>query len=184
MELALGHDQRPITVSRRNAHRRALRPRLEIDGGPQYTCICSIPTSTATRPEDRELTARLYGGDQRVRIRQELLLGVGGVRALRALGIVPGVLHLNEGHSAFAGLEMVRQRMEREGIGFEEARRRVARQVVFTTHTPVPAGHDRFSDALIEEHLGPLRDALGLSSRPAHGARDASTRTTRTKNSA
>ena len=114
------------------------------------------------QPEDRELTARLYGGDNRVRIRQELLLGVGGVRALQNLGISPGVMHLNEGHSAFAALELVRLRMASEGIGAEEAKRRVASQVVFTTHTPVPAGHDRFSQELIEEHLGPLREALEL----------------------
>jgi starch phosphorylase len=116
-------------------------------------------------PEDRELTARLYGGDQRIRIRQELLLGVGGVRALVAAGIAPSVIHLNEGHSAFATLELVRRRMDLEGIGVDEALRRVAAQVVFTTHTPVPAGHDRFSPELIEEHLGPLRDGLGLSPR-------------------
>ena len=114
-------------------------------------------------PEDRELTARLYGGDQRVRIRQELLLGIGGVKALAALGISPGVVHLNEGHSAFASLELVRRRMEIEGINFDEAMRRVSSQVVFTTHTPVPAGHDRFGAELIEEHLGPVRDALGMS---------------------
>jgi starch phosphorylase len=112
--------------------------------------------------EDRELTARLYGGDDRVRIRQELLLGVGGVRALQALGITPGVIHLNEGHSAFATLELVHERMLREGTGAWDAIRSVAAQVVFTTHTPVPAGHDRFPAHLIEEHLGPLRDALGL----------------------
>jgi starch phosphorylase len=115
------------------------------------------------QPEDRELTSRLYGGDERVRIRQELLLGVGGVRALAAMGIVPGVLHLNEGHSAFATLELVRQRMEREGVDAWEAIRRVSPQVVFTTHTPVPAGHDCFSRELIDEHLGPLRESLGLS---------------------
>ena len=72
-------------------------------------------------PEDRELTSRLYGGDGRVRIRQELLLGVGGFRALRAMGITPGVLHLNEGHSGFALLEAVRHRMEEEGVAFREA---------------------------------------------------------------
>jgi glycogen phosphorylase len=114
-------------------------------------------------PEDRELTSRLYGGDGRERIRQELLLGVGGFRALRAMGITPGVLHLNEGHSGFAVLEAIRCCMKDEGVGFDEAARRVSRQVVFTTHTPVPAGHDRFPADLIEEHLGPLRDALGLS---------------------
>ena len=114
------------------------------------------------KPEDRDLTARLYGGDSRVRIRQELLLGVGGVRVLHALGISPGVVHLNEGHSAFATLELIRQRMECEGINAHEAGRRVAAQVVFTTHTPVPAGHDRFSPDLLEEHVGPLREALRL----------------------
>jgi starch phosphorylase len=113
-------------------------------------------------PEDRDLTDRLYGGDMRVRIRQELLLGVGGVRALHALGISPGVVHLNEGHSAFASLELVRQRMTVEGIDAHEAARRVASQVVFTTHTPVPAGHDRFPPELVEEHLGPVREALGI----------------------
>src|SRR5262249_40452425 len=97
------------------------------------------------------------------RIRQELLLGVGGYRALRELGIHPGVIHMNEGHSAFAALEVARQRMDSEGIGFEEAAGRVAPRAVFTTHTPVPAGHDRFSPGLIEEHLGPLRESLGLS---------------------
>jgi starch phosphorylase len=117
------------------------------------------------QPEDRELTARLYGGDSRVRIRQELLLGVGGVRALAALGITPGVVHLNEGHSAFAVLELVRRRMELEGIDANEAIRRVSSRVVFTTHTPVPAGHDRFPAALVEEHLGPLRESIALAPR-------------------
>ena len=114
-------------------------------------------------PEDRELTARLYGGDERVRIRQELLLGVGGMRALGAMKISPGVVHLNEGHSAFAALELIRQRMSVEGVNAWEALRRVAAQVVFTTHTPVPAGHDRFPEHLVEEHLGPLRCELGLT---------------------
>jgi starch phosphorylase len=114
-------------------------------------------------PEDRQLTSRLYGGDQRVRIRQELLLGVGGVKALAAMGITPGVVHLNEGHSAFAALELIRLGMDVEGVDAFEALRRVAAHVVFTTHTPVPAGHDRFSADLVEEHLGPLRDALRVS---------------------
>ena len=114
-------------------------------------------------PEDRELTSRLYGGDGRVRIRQELLLGVGGVRALREMGVTPGVYHMNEGHSGFAVLEAIRTRMVDEGISFDQAVPTVAREVVFTTHTPVPAGHDRFHADLIEEHLGPLREALGIS---------------------
>ncbi len=119
-----------------------------------------VPENTE---EDRKLTSRLYGGDSRNRIRQELLLGVGGYRALKAMGITPGVLHLNEGHSAFGVLEAIRSRMEEEGINFMQAAPRVAREVVFTTHTPVPAGHDRFNADLIEEHLGPLRDSLHIS---------------------
>jgi starch phosphorylase len=113
--------------------------------------------------EDRNLTARLYGGDVRTRIRQELMLGVGGLRALSALGIEPGAIHLNEGHSAFAPLEMVRRRMKTEGLSFAAALREVTAQTFFTTHTPVEAGHDRFDARLMEEHLGPLRDELGLS---------------------
>lgn len=114
-------------------------------------------------PEDRQLTSRLYGGDHRTRIRQELIAGVGGVRALRAMGVTPGVYHLNEGHSAFAPLEVIRQYMKDNGYGFYDALRVVAQQTVFTTHTPVPAGHDRFDPGLVEEHLGPLREELGLS---------------------
>ncbi|MEX2560463.1 MAG: alpha-glucan family phosphorylase [Pirellulales bacterium] len=125
-----------------------------------YLLDCDVEGNS---PEDRELTSRLYGGDHRTRIRQELVLGVGGVRALQALGITPGVFHLNEGHSAFATLEAIRAMMESDGLSFDEALRDVAQHTVFTTHTPVPAGHDRFDAGLIEEHLGPLRDRLGIS---------------------
>src|SRR5580658_9727903 len=114
-------------------------------------------------PEDRELTSRLYGGDGRTRNRQELLLGVGGFRALNAMGTSPGVLHLNEGHSGFAVFEAIRNRMVEEGLDFNTAASQIPREVIFTTHTPVPAGHDRFNADLIEEHLGPLRDQLGIS---------------------
>ncbi len=120
-------------------------------------------------PEDLETTSRLYGGDARTRIRQELLLGVGGYRALKAMGITPGVLHLNEGHSGFAVFEAIRSRMEEEGLDFYSAARQIPREVIFTTHTPVPAGHDRFSPDLIEEHLGPLRDAVGHLARKPDG---------------
>jgi len=89
--------------------------------------------------------------------------GVGGVRALRAMGITPGVYHLNEGHSAFATLDAIRERMKDDGMSFDVALRDVAQHTVFTTHTPVPAGHDYFDKNLLEEHLGPLRDELGIS---------------------
>jgi starch phosphorylase len=159
LELA-SRDGRPITVTI-ETRTGAIDARVWKLAVGRSTLLLLDTNVDANLQEDRELTARLYGGDDRVRIRQELLLGVGGVRALAALGISPSVVHLNEGHSAFAALELVRQRMHVEGIDALEAIRRIAPHVVFTTHTPVPAGHDRFSRALIEEYLGPLADALG-----------------------
>ena len=162
MEPAIGKDGMPVAVEifTRTGSIKAKVWRVKV-GRIDLLLLDSNVEGNA--PEDRQLTSRLYGGDGRVRIRQELLLGVGGFRALKAMGVTPGVLHLNEGHSAFVVLEAIRNRMEEEGIGFHQAVPYVAREVVFTTHTPVPAGHDRFNAGLIEEHLGPLRDALGLS---------------------
>ena len=116
----------------------------------------------ANSAADRELTARLYGGDQETRIQQEILLGVGGFRALAKLGIRPSVLHLNEGHSAFALLEWARQRVERDGLTAAAALREVRAASLFTTHTPVPAGHDHFRIDLVERHLEPLAGGLGI----------------------
>ncbi|MGC1449409.1 MAG: alpha-glucan family phosphorylase [Candidatus Sulfotelmatobacter sp.] len=162
MEVAIGKDGRPVVVEieTRSGRIRAKVWRVKV-GRRDLLLLDSDVEGNA--PEDRELTSRLYGGDLRIRIRQELLLGVGGLRALAALGISPGVLHLNEGHSAFAVLEAIRMRMQEEGLTFEAAVPRISREVVFTTHTPVPAGHDRFDAGLVEEHIGPLREALGLS---------------------
>ncbi len=115
-------------------------------------------------PALRGLTGRLYGGDERTRIQQEILLGIGGLRALRALGIRPQVLHLNEGHSAFATLERVRERVEEDGMTFDDALRETALHTVFTTHTPVEAGHDRFTPELVEGEIGWLRSRLGVDS--------------------
>jgi starch phosphorylase len=162
LELASGPDGRPIAVQI-ETRRGAIAARIWKACVGRVTLLLLDSDVDGNSPEDRQLTAHLYGGDNRVRIRQELLLGVGGVRALRALNIQPGVLHLNEGHSAFATLEIIRARMLSEGLAFDEARRHVAAQTVFTTHTPLPAGHDCFAAELLEEHLGPLRDALGLS---------------------
>ena len=113
-------------------------------------------------PEDRKLTARLYGGDQRIRIRQELVLGIGGTRALTKLGYQPCVIHMNEGHSAFAPLEFIRMRMAEDGQSFDDAMLKTVWHCCFTTHTPVPAGHDRFDWGLFDEHLGPIADQLGI----------------------
>ncbi len=99
-------------------------------------------------PEDREITHRLYGGDASVRIRQEMVLGLGGVRALRAVGLAPQVWHMNEGHAAFLILELVREGVKRAGLDFGGALEAAATQCVFTTHTPVAAGHDAFDTGL------------------------------------
>lgn len=162
MEPARDPDGKPITVSidTLDGQLQARVWLMRVGRVPLYLLDCDVE---GNRPEDRELTSRLYGGDVRTRIRQELVLGVGGVKALRALNIVPGVYHLNEGHSAFAPLEVIRERMTDEHMPFDEALREVAQQTVFTTHTPVPAGHDRFEGKLVEEHLGPLRNQLGIS---------------------
>jgi glycogen phosphorylase len=162
MELAIGTNGEAVTVQieSRSGLIRAKVWRMKV-GRCDLLLLDSKVEGNA--PEDAELTSRLYGGDARIRIRQELLLGIGGFRALKAVGITPGVLHLNEGHSGFAVLEAIRNRMQEEGLGFDEAVHRVSREVVFTTHTPVPAGHDRFGSSLVEEHLGPLREFLGLS---------------------
>jgi starch phosphorylase len=113
-------------------------------------------------PQDRELSARLYGGDQEMRIAQEIVLGIGGVRALRQLGIHPTVWHMNEGHSAFLVLELVREKVA-QGMPFEEAWREVRTQSVFTTHTPVPAGNDAFPLHLMEKYFSHFWPHLGLT---------------------
>ncbi|MCB8968626.1 MAG: alpha-glucan family phosphorylase [Ardenticatenaceae bacterium] len=113
-------------------------------------------------PWDRELSARLYSGDSEMRIRQEIMLGIGGIRALRSLGIYPSVYHMNEGHSAFLLLECIREKVA-EGLTFEEASNFVRQQSVFTTHTPVPAGHDAFGFHMIDQYFAGFWDQMGIS---------------------
>ncbi len=112
-------------------------------------------------PADRDITHRLYGGDQSTRIRQEIVLGIGGARALRKLGLQPAVWHLNEGHAAFLILELLREHLGR-GLPFNAALEAVAAQCVFTTHTPVAAGHDSFGHELVTTHLGDFIRELGV----------------------
>jgi len=165
---AIGPDGEPVVISvdTRSGKIFAKVWRVDVGRVPLYLLDADTPDN---RDEDRQLTSRLYGGDQRTRIRQEILLGIGGVRALEALGIKPSVIHMNEGHSAFAPLEFIRGRMEHDGLPFDEALRETAAMGVFTTHTPVPAGHDRFDSALVEEHVGPLADELGLDNQALMG---------------
>jgi starch phosphorylase len=120
----------------------------DVDGNPDWA---------------RAITDALYGGDRQHRIRQEIVLGVGGVRALRALGHEPTVFHLNEGHSAFLQLERMRELVEEEGVSREAALQRLRASTVFTTHTPVPAGNEVFDALLVERNVGPLVARCGWS---------------------
>jgi starch phosphorylase len=165
-----------------------IEPALAADGKP---CITAVPLGDRTvlvavwqvrmgrvklylldtsleenAPWDRDLSARLYGGDRETRIQQEIILGIGGVRALKAMGSDPAVFHLNEGHAAFVVLQRIRDLIE-HGSSFENALDEIRSTTVFTTHTPVPAGHDAFPFYLVEKHLagcwgtlGPNRDAF------------------------
>jgi starch phosphorylase len=110
----------------------------------------------------RDLSGHVYGGDQSNRIGQEILLGIGGVRLMRKLGITPSVFHMNEGHSAFLTLELLREQLQSKK-SLPEAEAFVRKHCVFTTHTPVPAGHDRFDRGLIEANLGRLATTMGMS---------------------
>jgi starch phosphorylase len=154
---------------------RELRVAVELPTGPVVARILRIQVGRVplylldthlekNRPEDRLITSRLYVGDREMRIKQELLLGVGGMRALTLLGVRPTVCHMNEGHSAFLALERIRQLMEQSKLDFGAAREAAAASTAFTTHTPVPAGNDEFTLELVDHQLRPLRESLGLTS--------------------
>jgi starch phosphorylase len=159
-----------------------IEPALRPDGTP---CVVAVPLGDRTvlaavwvvragrvrlylldtdlpenAPWDRELSARLYGGNQETRIQQEIVLGLGGVRALHALNVQPTVWHLNEGHAAFVVLQRIREALE-AGRDFDQAVTEVRRTTVFTTHTPVPAGHDAFPFHLVETYLAGAWGSLG-----------------------
>jgi glycogen phosphorylase len=148
----LGRDGAPLLVSfpyaDRAAHARIWR--ADVGRVPLYLLDSNV---TENRPEDRRITDRLYGGDNEHRLQQEIALGIGGMRALRAMGIEPDVIHLNEGHAAFAAVERARTMMDGKE-SFSDAATRAAASVVFTTHTPVSAGHDYFPHDLLERYLG------------------------------
>jgi glycogen phosphorylase len=133
--------------------------RTDVGRAPLYLLDVNIDTN---RPEDRDVTDQLYGGDDDVRIRQEILLGIGGIRALEALGLRPDVCHMNEGHSAFLALERIRLLMEEHKLTFAEAREAAASGNVFTTHTPVAAGIDWFAPDLVDRYFSQYYPRLGL----------------------
>jgi starch phosphorylase len=124
-----------------------------------YLLDTNIPENS---PEDRIITATLYGGDKEMRIRQEILLGIGGIRALRALGIEVAATHMNEGHSAFLALERIRILMAESGLSFKEAIQAFIPTNIFTTHTPVPAGNERFGIDLIERYFRAWLGSFGV----------------------
>lgn len=114
-------------------------------------------------PSDIALTSRLYGGDHETRIQQEIFLGIGGIRVLDALDIHPTVYHMNEGHSSFMGLELIRKLINEKHLTFKEAKQIVSNSAIFTTHTPVPAGNDTFPLYMMDKYFGDFWGQLGLS---------------------
>lgn len=166
------HDPRDLPVEPvRNADGTWLRVSIDIAGRPVHARLWSAQAGRVpvylldtncedNAPVDRDITHRLYGGDRVTRIRQEMVLGIGGVRALRALGLAPAVWHLNEGHAAFLILERMREEV-RNGLPADVALEAVAAQCAFTTHTPVAAGHDSFPHDLVREQFSSYLDSLG-----------------------
>ncbi len=161
MEPVLDANSHPLEVSiplpGRNLFLRAWRVQVG-----RVTLFLLDANTPSNQEDDRDITKNLYGGDQETRLQQEIVLGRGGVRLLRALEIQPSVFHMNEGHAAFLTLERVGQLMRKEGLPFEEAREYVRATSLFTTHTPVPAGHDRFGEDLMRRYFSDVPDSVGV----------------------
>lgn len=133
--------------------------KIQVGRIPIYLMDTDVPRNA---PQDRELSARLYGGDREMRISQEVVLGIGGVRAVRALGYNPATWHMNEGHSAFLGLERIRELVQSADLSFDQAVEAVRANTLFTTHTPVPAGNDAFAFELVEKFFWQYWGQLGI----------------------
>ncbi len=162
VQLVKGDDDRPLRVS------------VDIDGTPVQIQIWKVTVGLiplylldTNIPENssrcREITSVLYGGDKNMRIRQEIILGIGGVRALRAMGVEPSAFHRNEGHAWFLTIERIRTLVRDENLTFAEAAQYIWSTTVFTTHTPVPAGNERFDPVLVHRYLGSAIAELGIS---------------------
>lgn len=153
-------DPLTVTVEIENRRVKVRVWRIQVGRVPLWM----LDTNTVENEEqDRDITSVLYGGDGRMRLKQESILGIGGVRALEALGVYPSVFHMNEGHSALAIIERIRCLMKKFSLSFEEAREAAYTNSIFTTHTPVPAGIDVFDRDLISAVLGQYISSLGLS---------------------
>jgi glycogen phosphorylase len=158
-----GDDGQPLTIQVEFPGRAIFAQvwRAQVGRIPLYLLDTNI--SSNRRSEDRSITEQLYGGDRETRIQQEILLGIGGYRALEALGLKPTVYHMNEGHSAFLAVELIRHLIESRQLTFAEARELASASLVFTTHTPVEAGHDYFSPEQMDRYFGDYARQLGLS---------------------
>ncbi|MDR3355906.1 MAG: alpha-glucan family phosphorylase [Spirochaetaceae bacterium] len=155
-------DGKPLTITVELAGRQASARIWEVRVGRGFLYL--LDTNIEENPPDfRVITSALYGGDKETRIQQEILLGVGGYRALRAMGINPAATHMNEGHAAFLSLERIRELITEKGFSFSEAKEAIWPTNIFTTHTPVPAGNERFDTALLEKYMRPWAGILGIS---------------------
>ena len=159
--LVRDENSKPITISVMFPGRKIYAQIWKMQAGRTsiYLLDTDIPENL---PEDRIVTSQLYGGDQNMRITQEILLGIGGVRALRAMGIEPSIFHMNEGHSAFLGIELIREYISK-GYPVHLAQELVSSQAIFTTHTPVPAGNDAFNETMMKDYFGAQLEPYGIT---------------------
>ena len=162
IQLCRGDDGKPLAISVKMANRQVKAQVWQANVGrvPLFLLDTNISENS---PQDQDITDELYGGDLEMRIKQEIILGIGGIRVLEAVGLYPTVCHMNEGHSAFLALERIKTLMENHSLSFVEAREAATAGNVFTTHTPVPAGIDIFPSYLIDRYLGHYYDILGIS---------------------
>jgi len=163
VSVVLGAEGRPLQVDVNLAGHAVFAQVWKAQVGRVALYLLDTNVEANARAEDRSLTDQLYGGDRSTRIRQEILLGIGGYRALQKLGLQPTVFHMNEGHSAFLALEHIRNLMRTRKLSFAQARELAAASLVFTTHTPVEAGHDYFAQHLLNQYFGEICAELGLS---------------------
>jgi starch phosphorylase len=161
LELVRGDNGQPITISVEYPGRNVLAQiwRASVGRAPLYLLDTNVPANPAT---DQMITTTVYGGDTEMRIRQEIMLGIGGMRALQAMGIKPTICHLNEGHTAFSALERIRQIMNESKVSFDQALEAVKAGTVFTVHTPVRAGVDEFSAELMDKYFANYAPSIGI----------------------
>jgi starch phosphorylase len=158
-------DGSPLTIAVSLPGRQVMAQIWRAQVGRVALYLLDTNIAANARREDQDITDQLYGGDTEMRLKQEILLGVGGARALEALGLEPRVYHLNEGHSVFLALERIRREMETHGLTFAEAREAASAGLIFTTHTAAPAGHDHFPPELMNRYFSDYAGQLGLSFR-------------------